>query len=115
MIFWACYLAYLLLTLVTARRRYQRVRPYTEPLACQYASDDHKHKPRCYRRWSDVDTVNQAVFFALIIGLAWPFVLPGMTVRWFVTGGARPLPEETRAQIRQLETENEQLKRQQQQ
>lgn len=107
-------LAYAAMTLLVARWRYAATRPYTEPLACDWS---HHRRPgdhigSCYRRYGMIDTTGEALTWALLLGLVWPFIGPAMLVRKIVTAGTRELPEETRAQIRRLEAENERLRRQ---
>lgn len=115
----ASVLAYLTLTLLAARHRFQAIRPYTEPLACEWPyHGDGAHRERCYSRpGTSADTKGEALFFALLTGLAWPliipFTIPARAVGRFVTGGARQLPAEVAAETRRLEAENERLRQQQ--
>lgn len=111
----ASVLAYVAMTLLVARWRYAATRPYTEPLACEwrYHRSPSDHIESCYRRYGMIDTTGEATAFALLLGLAWPFIWPAMLIRRIVTAGTRELPEETQAQIRRLEAENERLRRQQ--
>jgi hypothetical protein len=107
--------AYLTLTLLAARWRYQAIRPYTEPLSCTTPStcrDGHQYDS-CYRRWGLVDTNGEAVVFAFLTGLAWPCVPLAIALGRFVSAGNRQLPEELAAEIKRLEAENEQLRQQQ--
>jgi hypothetical protein len=107
-------LGYLALTLFTARWRYRAIRPYTEPLACTTRSlCGAQHFYSCYRRWGMVETKGEAVLFALLTGIVWPFILPAMLVARVVVAGGRQLPEELAAEIKRLEAENDRLKRQQ--
>jgi hypothetical protein len=112
----ACTCAYLAIALVTARWRYRAIRPYTEPLACETRSlhgGTYGHREWCYRRYGMIDTTGEAVAFALLLGLVWPFIAPAMAVRRFVISGDRVLPGELQAQIKRLEAENERLRREQ--
>jgi hypothetical protein len=111
----ACVLAYLALTLVAARWRYRAIRPYAEPLACETSSlhSTQGHGAWCYRRYGNIDTTGEAVSFALLTGLVWPFILPAIAVAHVVKAGAKQLPEELAAEIKRLEAENETLRRQQ--
>lgn len=111
----ACTFAYLAMALVAARWRYRAIRPYTEPLGCENPSlcQGTWHSSSCYRRSGMIDTTGEAVFVALLTGLAWPFIVPAMGVRRFVTSGDRVLPGELQAQIRRLEAENDRLRREQ--
>lgn len=110
----ACTFAYFAMVLVTARWRYRAIRPYTEPLACATPfSCSGRHYDFCYRRWGMVDTAGEAVAFALLLGLVWPFIAPATAVRRFVMSGDRVLPGELQAQIKRLEAENERLRREQ--
>lgn len=111
----ASVIAYLALTLLAARWRYQAIRPYTEPVRCETPGvhrERGEHLDSCYRRYGYVDG-GEAVFFALLTGLAWPFILPAIAVAHFVKAGARQLPEELAAEIKRLEAENERLRLQQ--
>lgn len=112
---WLCVAAYTALTLLAARWRYAAIRPYTEPVSCRdwAGCDRGRHDQRCYRRFGMVDSSGEAVFFALLTGLAWPLILPGVLARRLVISGARELPEETEAKIKRLEAENERLRREQ--
>jgi hypothetical protein len=111
----ASVLAYLALTMVAACWRYRAIRPYTEPLACENRALCERtwHSDSCYRRSGLIDTKTEAVMFALLTGLVWPFILPAIALGRLVVAGDRELPEETRAQIERLEAENEQLRLQQ--
>lgn len=114
----ASVLGYLVLTVLAARWRYQAIRPYTEPLACTTKNlCGASHFDSCYRRWGLVDSKGEAVVFALLAGLVWPFILPALLATRLLTGvvvaGGRQLPEELAAEIKRLEAENDRLKRQQ--
>lgn len=112
---------YLAAGTLVMRWAYQRVRPWREPLNCQqrrYHSYGHyvdgenrprdKHVPRCYRRYSDLDTTRDAMLAALTGGFFWPFLVLGISavLAWrvashaltrVVTAGAPDLPEELAA------------------
>jgi hypothetical protein len=111
----ASVLGYFALTLVAARWRYRAIRPYTEPVRCEYPARHRQrsdHDDACYRRYGYVDG-GEAVVFALLTGIVWPFILPAIAVAHVVKAGAKQLPEELAAEIKRLEAENETLRRQQ--
>lgn len=110
----ASLLAYFALILLAARWRYQAIRPYTEPLACKAPRVcGGQHYASCYRRSGMIDTTGEAVVFSLLTGLAWPFIIPAIIVARIVKAGGRQLPGELAAEIKRLEAENEQLRREQ--
>jgi len=113
---WLVVLGYLAMILLTARGTYRKIRPWTEPLSCkevEYHRVNGTHMPRCYRRVEDVDTETEAIALSSLSGLMWPFIVPAVLAARFIKGGARPLPEELRAQLERLEAENDKLKSQQ--
>lgn len=107
-------LGYITAALGAARFRYQRIRPWTEPLACikagSCAEGRHWRYKRdsdrgCFRRWGAVDTVNDALCNAAAVGLFWPFLLGGLCAiigfTWVVTTNRKPLlPEITAKNMR---------------
>jgi hypothetical protein len=112
----ACASAYIAVALLAARFRYRRIRPWTEPVACETPIDCERHGKHiydCYRRYSDIDTTYDAVCLALLSGLFWPYAALAKIVRRIITGGDRQLPEETVLKTRRQEAENERLKREQ--
>jgi hypothetical protein len=114
----ASVLAYAALALLTARWRYQAIRPYTEPVRCKHP-DLHArrgdHSSGCYARNDStvIDSRPEATVAALLTGLVWPLIGPALLVQYLVTAGGRPLPAESEAKIRRLLAENERLRRQQ--
>ena len=104
----ASVLGYLLCGVVTARKWYAHIRPWTEPVACAY-TDRHKHADFCYRRWGEVDNPGEAAGFAALAGLLGPFWLLGQAaiqlVRFGITHGQPQLPEERDAALARLERE----------
>jgi hypothetical protein len=110
----AVVIGYVVGLLLAARRQYQRIRPYTEPIACDapfYCGGSHYRS--CYQQAEGINTQNEAVVFSVLPGLIWPLFIPALLIKHAVVSGAKPLPKETAAAIKRLEAENERLRRQQ--
>jgi hypothetical protein len=91
---WLVVLVWLLIGLVMARRWFARIRPWTKPLNCQHTHFSNRHDSICYRRWGDVDTRGEAVFFSALISLLGPLFPVGLLLGKVITSGDRMLPEE---------------------
>jgi hypothetical protein len=113
--------SYLGTGLLTARKWYGHIRPWTEPLNCvrkpgctegrhwQYHRDSGRG---CFRRWGTVDSEGEALAFAAVAGLVWlPFLLVSgsyLYVKCAVTADHPLLPAEKSAK---LARETEELER----
>jgi hypothetical protein len=115
--------AYLAGVILTARWWYARIRPYTEPLSCQWSHHrESGHSSICYQRPGKLTgTSQEALGYALMLGTVWPFALPvfGVYAAVMGAGGAlitsrvRETPEEIAAKVKRLEAENDRLRRRQ--
>jgi hypothetical protein len=89
--------------LTVARWWFQRVRPWTEPLACSGHLGAHSHW--CYRRWGSIDSNGEAAFAAWLVGFAWWFLPVFFAVYWVIRAGAKPDRREVEAKTARLERE----------
>jgi hypothetical protein len=104
-----CILGYLVLIALVARNRYPHLRPLSVPM-CGRTDCYHEHYQRCYRQpetegWM-VDSRREAAVLSLLVGLAWPMILPVLLMmRAVMAGNDGQRPAEMQARIAELEDE----------
>jgi hypothetical protein len=108
----ACAVAYFTCWAWGARWWYRRIRPWTEPIACESPklhTTPSLHFPCCYFRWWQVGNNGTAMGFAVMLGMLGPLALVGVcagqAVRWIVASGDRELAAEVAAKNERLERE----------
>lgn len=105
--------AYLGCLVYSARWRYQRIRPSTEPVGCEtpYLCTPRLggHSTRCYRRYGMIDTTNEAAGFAFLFGLLGPISFIGIALsrimRAVIVSGTPLTRAELKAKVARLERE----------
>lgn len=103
----ASVIVYLVSYVIVAGAWYRELRPYTEPLSCDYTSySHHTHIDHCYRRpghW--VDSNAEAMWYAMCVGLTGPLGILLMVLAHFIKKTDRETIEELRARTKRLEKE----------
>jgi hypothetical protein len=102
---------WLVMTLLTARQVFRRLRPARVPL-CANTSRSHGHWEDCYKRRKadgsviEVGSNMEAAVMGLMGGLVWPVILLLQLLLQLVMQGAPELPEEKTARLAALARRN---------